>query len=62
MRQPKIEVNQKVLQHLVPVFFEQMPKYDDQAKQSSRQKQELVLIEIRFYMSLKRLYLNIPFY
>ena len=45
-----------------PCLFEQMPKSDDQAKQSSQQKQELVLIKIRFYMSLKKLYLNIPFY
>ena len=55
MHQLKIEEDQKVQQHWVLVFFEQKPKYDDQAKQSLQQIQELELIKTKFYKFLKKI-------
>ena len=49
MHQLKIEADQKVQQHWDLVFFEQKPKYDDQAKQSVQQIQEPGLIKKKFY-------------
>ena len=54
-------INQMDQQHLDLVFFEQKPKYDDQARLSLQPIPKLELIKIISCKFQKRLCLNIPF-
>ena len=57
-----IEAIQKVQQHLVLVFFEQMPKLFDPAKLSLQLTQGQVPTKIKSYKLPEKLYQSIPFY